>query len=317
MAAFPNTGACFRPCPPAMLLLSGFPRSRPGVYARVYCRGLEDPDKMSGKLRNRISIAASYFRHKTVLTGGPIEITLESTAKCNLYCPMCPRHIYTFDNENMDLELYKKIIQDCKEYVEFIWPYGIGEPMIQDRKSTRLNPVTDVSTPFPYTTLFRSPQDRPHRRADRDYAREHGKVQPLLPDVSAAYLHFRQRKHGPGAVQEDHPGLQRVCRIHLALRHRRADDPRSEEHTSESSHRCIYPLSLHDALPISTRPSSPAGRSRLRSRARQSATSIARCVRGISTLSTTKTWTWSCTRRSSRIAKSMSNSSGPTASASR
>lgn len=85
---------------------------------------------MSGKLKNRLSIAASYFRHKAVLAGGPIEITLESTAKCNLYCPMCPRHIYTFDNENMDLELYKKIVQDCKDYVEFIWPYGIGEPMI-------------------------------------------------------------------------------------------------------------------------------------------------------------------------------------------
>src|SRR5262245_3858012 len=86
--------------------------------------------KMRGKLQNRLSIAASYFRHKTLLKGGPIEITLESTAKCNLYCPMCPRHIYTFDNENMDLELYRKIVQDCKDYVEFIWPYGIGEPMI-------------------------------------------------------------------------------------------------------------------------------------------------------------------------------------------
>jgi radical SAM protein with 4Fe4S-binding SPASM domain len=82
------------------------------------------------KVRNRISIAANYFRHKTVLTGGPIEITLESTAKCNLYCPMCPRAIYTFDNENMDLGLYKKIVEDCKDYVEFLWPYGIGEPMI-------------------------------------------------------------------------------------------------------------------------------------------------------------------------------------------
>jgi radical SAM protein with 4Fe4S-binding SPASM domain len=85
---------------------------------------------MSGKAGNRLRIAANYFRHKAVLTGGPIEITLESTAKCNLYCPMCPRHIYTFDNENMDLALYRKIIQDCKDYVEFIWPYGIGEPMI-------------------------------------------------------------------------------------------------------------------------------------------------------------------------------------------
>lgn len=85
---------------------------------------------MTGKLGNRLKIAADYFRHETVLHGGPVEITIESTAKCNLYCPMCPRHIYTFDNENMDLELYKKIIQDCRDYVEFVWPYGIGEPMI-------------------------------------------------------------------------------------------------------------------------------------------------------------------------------------------
>jgi len=85
---------------------------------------------MSGKPGNRLSIAASYFRHKTVLSGGPIEISLETTAKCNLYCPMCPRHIYTFDNENMDLDLYRRIVTDCKDYVEFIWPYGIGEPMI-------------------------------------------------------------------------------------------------------------------------------------------------------------------------------------------
>src|SRR5438445_2845032 len=82
------------------------------------------------KRHNRLSIALSYFRHKTSLNGGPIEISLESTAKCNLYCPMCPRHIYTFDNESMDLNLYRKIIADCKDYVEFIWPYGIGEPMI-------------------------------------------------------------------------------------------------------------------------------------------------------------------------------------------
>jgi radical SAM protein with 4Fe4S-binding SPASM domain len=85
---------------------------------------------MASKFQNRVNIAASYFRRKAVLSGGPVEITLESTAKCNLYCPMCPRHIYTFDNENMDLELYRKIVAECKDYVEFIWPYGIGEPMI-------------------------------------------------------------------------------------------------------------------------------------------------------------------------------------------
>lgn len=88
---------------------------------------------MASKLQNRLSIAASYFRRRAVLRGGPIEVTLESTAKCNLYCPMCPRHIYTFDDENMDMDLYRKIVADCKDYVEFVWPYGIGEPMIHPR----------------------------------------------------------------------------------------------------------------------------------------------------------------------------------------
>jgi MoaA/NifB/PqqE/SkfB family radical SAM enzyme len=85
---------------------------------------------MPSKLANRVRIAAEYFRRKVVLEGGPLEVSLESTAKCNLYCPMCPRHIFTFDNENMDFELYKKIIRDCKDSVEFVWPYGIGEPML-------------------------------------------------------------------------------------------------------------------------------------------------------------------------------------------
>jgi radical SAM protein with 4Fe4S-binding SPASM domain len=79
---------------------------------------------------NRLRIAASYFFRKAVLRGGPIEITVESTDKCNLHCPMCPRYVHTFDNANMDVDLFRKIVQDCREYVEFIWPYGIGEPLI-------------------------------------------------------------------------------------------------------------------------------------------------------------------------------------------
>jgi MoaA/NifB/PqqE/SkfB family radical SAM enzyme len=84
----------------------------------------------ASKFRNRISIAASYFRHQTMLSGGPIEITIESTSKCNLSCPMCPRHVYAFDSESMDLGLYRKIVEQCKDRVEFIWPYGIGEPLM-------------------------------------------------------------------------------------------------------------------------------------------------------------------------------------------
>jgi MoaA/NifB/PqqE/SkfB family radical SAM enzyme len=46
---------------------------------------------------------------------------------------MCPRYVYEFDNENMDLDLYRKIIEDCRDHVEFVWPYGVGEPLIHPR----------------------------------------------------------------------------------------------------------------------------------------------------------------------------------------
>jgi len=85
---------------------------------------------MTTRLGARLRVAAAYFRRRSIVPGGPIEITLESTSKCNLYCPMCPRQIYTFHNENMDLGLYRKIIQECKTDVEFVWPYGIGEPLL-------------------------------------------------------------------------------------------------------------------------------------------------------------------------------------------
>jgi radical SAM protein with 4Fe4S-binding SPASM domain len=81
-------------------------------------------------MRHRIGIAASYFRRQAVLSGGPIEITIESTSRCNLSCPMCPRHVFNFDNESMSLELYRRIVAECKDHVEFVWPYGIGEPMM-------------------------------------------------------------------------------------------------------------------------------------------------------------------------------------------
>ena len=107
------------------------PAARRSNGIRCTIRSSESRSLFSARrLRNRLNLATGYLLHKTVLAGGPVEITIESTARCNLYCPMCPRHIYSFDNENMDVALFRKIIQDCKSYVEFVWPYGIGEPLI-------------------------------------------------------------------------------------------------------------------------------------------------------------------------------------------
>src|ERR1035441_10616363 len=102
-----------------------------------------------------------------------------------------------------------------------------------DRKSTRLNSshlgisYAVTTTLFPYTTLFRS---RIKKAVQNLSARPQ-------PDTSGAI------SHGTGAME---------CVLH-----------RSEEHTSELQSlrhlvcRDHYPLSLHDALPISDKEGSP------------------------------------------------------------
>jgi len=94
------------------------PEGPPAVFwlrrPRHTCKLTAVDDHDAHKTTQPPADRGKLLRHKAVLSGGPIEITLESTAKCNLYCPMCPRHIYTFDNENMDLELYKKMSRTVK-----------------------------------------------------------------------------------------------------------------------------------------------------------------------------------------------------------
>src|SRR5689334_14618289 len=142
-----------------------------------------------------------------------------------------------------------------------------------DRKSTRLNsshssisyavfcliPRPPTSTLFPYTTLFRSPA-----RFGRDRA-QHGKrvgqeplhvvIEQLAVDLHAARLDAARRLVPLRVAQVRGEGV-----LHALER------LRSEEHTSELQSQfhlvCrllldpptpyVYPLSLHDALPISS-----------------------------------------------------------------
>jgi hypothetical protein len=39
---------------------------------------------------NRAKLLWSYLGRRTTLRALPVEYIVETTAKCNLYCPMCP-----------------------------------------------------------------------------------------------------------------------------------------------------------------------------------------------------------------------------------
>ena len=50
---------------------------------------------------NRAKLLWSYLRGHSRLNALPVEYIVETTAKCNLYCPMCPRETHPQPKEDM------------------------------------------------------------------------------------------------------------------------------------------------------------------------------------------------------------------------
>lgn len=84
----------------------------------------------SVQFRNRLDLLRSYLGRRAYVPGGPLTLTIESTAKCNLFCPMCPRATLYFPPRDMEIALFRKIIDEAKAYLEFAVPYGVGEPLL-------------------------------------------------------------------------------------------------------------------------------------------------------------------------------------------
>ncbi len=85
---------------------------------------------LSAQLRNRLGLLKSYLLRSSRVPGGPLSLAIESTAKCNLFCPMCPRENIYFPPRDMELPLFRKIIDEAKDFLEFAVPYGVGEPLL-------------------------------------------------------------------------------------------------------------------------------------------------------------------------------------------
>jgi radical SAM protein with 4Fe4S-binding SPASM domain len=84
----------------------------------------------SSKTRNRFALLNAYLRKQSIVPGGPLTLTIESTAKCNLSCPMCLRERVAVPPKDMEFSLFRKIIDEAEEFLEFAVPYGLGEPLL-------------------------------------------------------------------------------------------------------------------------------------------------------------------------------------------
>jgi radical SAM protein with 4Fe4S-binding SPASM domain len=71
----------------------------------------------------------------------PEAINVETINRCNLKCVMCPRDRMTRPQGTMDIELYRKIVADCRNYVEHIANFDLfmdGEPLLDKLLEERI-----------------------------------------------------------------------------------------------------------------------------------------------------------------------------------
>jgi radical SAM protein with 4Fe4S-binding SPASM domain len=79
---------------------------------------------------NRWRLLWAYLRRKTVVDALPVEYIVETTAKCNIYCPMCPRETHRQPKEDMPDAVFDRLIAETRHTAEHMMLIGLGEPLL-------------------------------------------------------------------------------------------------------------------------------------------------------------------------------------------
>jgi radical SAM protein with 4Fe4S-binding SPASM domain len=87
---------------------------------------------------NRAKLLWGYLRGHTKLNGLPVEYIVETTAKCNLYCPMCPRESLPQPKEDMADDVFERLIAEAAPSAEHMMLIGLGEPLLDTRIYQRI-----------------------------------------------------------------------------------------------------------------------------------------------------------------------------------
>ena len=85
------------------------------------------------KAWNRVKLLWAYVRRSAAPKGLPVEFIVETTAKCNLYCPMCPRETHKQPKADMTDDIFNRLVQESAGAAEHMMLIGLGEPFL-DRK---------------------------------------------------------------------------------------------------------------------------------------------------------------------------------------
>jgi radical SAM protein with 4Fe4S-binding SPASM domain len=79
---------------------------------------------------NRAKLLWGYLARRSRLPALPVEYIVETTAKCNLYCPMCPRESHPQPKADMAADVFETLVRQSAETAEHMMLIGLGEPFM-------------------------------------------------------------------------------------------------------------------------------------------------------------------------------------------
>src|ERR1041385_6265456 len=87
---------------------------------------------------NRAKLLWGYLARKSRLAALPVEYIVETTAKCNLYCPMCPRETHKQPKADMSQEVFERLVRESGKTAEHMMLIGLGEPFMDPKIYERI-----------------------------------------------------------------------------------------------------------------------------------------------------------------------------------
>ena len=86
--------------------------------------------KVRMRVWNRARLLWGYLARRARLGALPVEYIVETTAKCNLYCPMCPRETHPQPKADMADEVFERLVGEAGDSAEHMMLIGLGEPFM-------------------------------------------------------------------------------------------------------------------------------------------------------------------------------------------
>jgi radical SAM protein with 4Fe4S-binding SPASM domain len=87
---------------------------------------------------NRARLLWAYLARRSRLAALPVEYIVETTAKCNLYCPMCPRETHKQPKADMAGDVFERLVRQSGRTAEHMMLIGLGEPFMDARILERI-----------------------------------------------------------------------------------------------------------------------------------------------------------------------------------